>query len=97
MELGLKWANLLATFLDPAVRMQAVGINGRLSNLTSVVSGYPQGTVLGLCLFLIHLMVISNNILSETTASSFADDTGLQRGITTEIDCEALLYMAPDP
>ena len=90
VELGVIWANLLAAFLDTAVRMQAVGINGRLSNLMSVVSGFPQGTVLGLCLFLIHLMVISNNISSETTASSFADDTCLQRGITSEIDCEAL-------
>ena len=73
----------LAAFLDPSVRMQAVGVEGRLSGLTSVVSGVPQGTVLGPCLFLIHLMGIANNISSETVASSFADDTRLQRGIVS--------------
>ena len=30
------------------------------------------------------------NISVETTASSFADDTCLQSGITIEIDCDAL-------
>ena len=37
-----KW---LAAFLDPSVRMQAVGVDGRLSDLMPVVSGVPQGTV----------------------------------------------------
>jgi ribonuclease P/MRP protein subunit RPP40 len=63
---------------------------GRLSNLTSVVSGVPQGTVLGPCLFLIHLMGISTNLSSDTAVSSFADDTRLQRWITSEDDCVAL-------
>ena len=49
-----KVGHWLAAFLDPAVRMQAVGVDGRLSDLTSVLSGVPQGTVLGPCLFLIH-------------------------------------------
>ena len=70
--------------------MQAVGVDGRLSNLTSVISGVPQGTVLGPCLFLIHLMDISCNISRETAVSSFADDTRLQRGISSEEDCVAL-------
>jgi hypothetical protein len=33
----------LAAFLDPAVRKQAVGVEGRLSSLVTVVSGVPQG------------------------------------------------------
>jgi hypothetical protein len=65
----------LAAFLDPLVRMQSVGVDGRLSTLTSVVSGVPQGSVLEPCLFLIHLMGISTNISAGTTASFFADDT----------------------
>ena len=80
----------LGAFLDPTIRKQSVGVDGRLSPLTSVVSGVPQGTVLGPCLFLIHLMGISTNISAGTTASSFADDTRLLRGITDEDDCEML-------
>jgi hypothetical protein len=37
----------LAAFLDPPVRMQAVGVEVMMSNLTSVVSGVPQETALG--------------------------------------------------
>ena len=78
----------IAAFLDSATRKQAVGVEGRLSSLATVISGVPQGTVLGPCLFLIHLMGICNNISSETTVSSFADDTRLQRGVVSESDCE---------
>jgi hypothetical protein len=85
-----KVGHWLAAFLDPSVRMQAVGVDGRLSDLTSVLSGVPQGTVLGPCLFLIHLMDIACSISRETTVSSFADDTRLQRGISSEEDCVAL-------
>ena len=82
-----KW---LAAFLDPSVRKQAVGVEGRLSDLLPVISGVPQGTVLGPCLFLIHLMDISLGLSNATRVSSFADDTRLQRGIHGEGDCEAL-------
>ena len=70
--------------------MQAVGVEGRLSDLSSVVSGVPQGTVLGPCLFLIHLMGISRGVSSDTGVSSFADDTRLLHGIASEEDCVAL-------
>ena len=85
-----KMGHWLAAFLDPLVRKQAVGVEGRLSSLTPVVSGVPQGTVLGPCLFLIHLIDISSSISKETTSSSFADNTRIQRGITNEEDCEVL-------
>ena len=85
-----KMGHWLAAFLDPATRMQAVGVDGRLSDLVPVTSGVPQGTVLGPCLFLIHLMGISTNLSGETIATSFADDTRLVRGIHTEEDSVAL-------
>ena len=85
-----KMGHWLAAFLDPSVKMEAVGVDGRLSDLMPVVSGVPKGTVLGPCLFLIHLMGIASNISCETIASSFADDTRLQRGISNEEDCEGL-------
>ena len=84
-----KMGHWLAAFLN-LVRKQAVGVEGRLSSLTPVVSGVPQGTVLGPCLFPIHLIDISSSISKETTASSFADDTRIQRGIVNEEDCEML-------
>ena len=80
----------LAAFLDPAVRKQAVGVDGRLSELVSVLSGVPQGTVLGPCLFLIHLIDIATNLSEGTIASSFADDTRIQHAVTQVQDCEVL-------
>ena len=47
-----KMGHWLAAFLDPTVRKQAVGVDGRLSPLADVISGVPQGAVLGPCLFL---------------------------------------------
>ena len=85
-----KMGHWLAAFLDPTIRKQSVGVDGRLSPLADVISGVPQGTVLGPCLFLIHLMGISHNLSAETSVSSFADDTRLLRGILEEHDCEML-------
>ena len=55
-----------------------------------MLSRVPQDTVLGPNLFLVHLIGISSSISAGTTASSFADDTRLQRGIGGEQDCEIL-------
>ena len=65
----------LAEFLDSGARQQAVVVNGRMSSLSSIVSGVPQSTVLGPVLFLIHIRDIGNGVYYRTTASSFAEDT----------------------
>ena len=80
----------LSSFLDPKTRQQAVAVDGRVSMLEPVLSGVPQGTVLGPILFLVHIRNISNDLSVGTTASSFADDTRLQRGISTQDDCSTL-------
>ena len=66
-----KW---IAAFVDNDIRKQAVSVEGRLSCVVPVLSGVPQGTVLGPILFLIHIRNLNENIFLGTQASSFADD-----------------------
>ena len=80
----------LSSFLDPKTRLQAVVVDGRVSLLEPVLSGVPQGTVLGPVLFLVHIRNISKELSTGTTASSFADDTRVQRGISSQDDCSDL-------
>ena len=83
-----KW---IASFLDSKYRRQAVAVEGAISGMSPVVSGVPQGTVLGPVLFLLHIADIASNISDETTASSYVDDTRIQRTIVvTDQDCRAL-------
>ena len=84
---SLEWR---AAFLDSTARQQAVVVDGSVSSLLPVISGVPQGTVLGPVLFLIHICDIANGLSERTTASSFADDTRIQRGIQSEADCSVL-------
>ena len=80
----------IASFLDSNTRQQSVAVDGRVSQLRPVISGVPQGTVLGPVLFLIHIRNISRDISEDTTATSFADDTRVQRGIASAEDYSAL-------
>ena len=80
----------ISSFLDPTTRKQAVGVDGRISELVPVVSGVPQGTVLGPVLFLIHIRCISARISPGTSSSSFADDTKVWRGVRSDEDCQVL-------
>ena len=80
----------LASFLNSEARKQAVVVDGRISSLSPVISGVPQGTVLGPVLFLIHISDIATGLSQNTTASSFADDTRVKRGIHSTADCHSL-------
>ena len=75
---------------DPKTRMQAVGVDGSLSDQEQVISGVPQGTVLGPVLFLVHILSLCSNLSSGTASSSFADDTRIWRGVSTASDCSNL-------
>ena len=70
-------------------RTQRVIVNGVLSDPSPVVSGVPQGSVIGPLLFLVLLGDIDANILSSFL-SSFADDTRMARGLSGVSDASAL-------
>ena len=70
--IGGKVGIWIHSFLDN--RHQQVAVNGTLSERSRIISGVPQGSVLGPLLFLIFI----NDIFAVTrksSSSSFADDT----------------------
>lgn len=70
-------------------RTQAVAVNGTKSDPVPVLSGVPQGSVLGPLLFLILIGDIDKNITSSFL-SSFADDTRVGHSISSDSDTTAL-------
>ena len=65
-----------------------MNINGKASNCVNVLSGVPQGSVLGLLLFLIYINDIDDGIISKIW--KFADDTKICKNIKNEGDVEIL-------
>ena len=81
----------LAAFFSSEKRKQAVTVDGQISALSPVISGVPQGTVLGPVLFLLHIADIANGISEGNTTSSYVDDTRTGRSISDPaVDCAAL-------
>ena len=65
-------------------RSQVVIVNGESSATSDVISGIPQGTVLGPLLFVIYINDILDNVSSEGLL--FADDAKIFRKITCKND-----------
>ena len=65
-------------------RIQIVRVNGESSKTAAVLSGIPQGTVLGPILFVIYINDILDNISSDGLL--FADDAKIFRAIACKED-----------
>ena len=70
-------------------RTQQVSVNGILSDPAAVISGVPQGSVLGPLLFLILIADIDAEVI-HAIIKSFADDTRAMKGINTKEDVATL-------
>jgi hypothetical protein len=70
-------------------RWQTVVINGEHSQSAKVISGVPQGTVLGPVLFILFLNDLEACI-QHSIISSFADDTRLKKAINVTSDTRLL-------
>ena len=88
---GIRWKTntWIRNFLSD--RSQAVVVDGEKSSYIDVDSGVPQGSVLGLSLFLFYI----NDMLRclKSTVRLLADDTIAYLAVTSEADAVDLLYM----
>ena len=84
----LKW---IADYLRD--RKQFVGVNGASSAPLPVISGVPQGSILGPLLFLIFIDGITRVPLSNGTMLLYADDLLLYRAIR---DYHDIMYIQQD-
>ena len=75
----MKWINSFLCY-----RQQRVVVNGVKSDWAPVVSGVPQGTVLGPLLFSLHINDITADIESEI--SLFAEDCICYREVKVKED-----------
>ena len=70
-------------------RTQFVATNGSISSTSTVISGVPQGSVLGPLLFLLHIHDIDSTVV-YSAVTSFADDTRLSLPINDQSDADLL-------
>ena len=62
-------------------RKQRVSVQGEVSDWTEVVSGVPQGSVLGPTLFVIYINELPSVLSSSSKCSMYADDTKIYRTV----------------
>ena len=84
----------ISSFLNG--RSQSVLIDGARSQVDSVDSGVPQGTVLGPLLFLLFINDLPSFLDPGTAVHLFADDCLVYRSIDSEQD-QLLLQQDLDP
>ena len=71
-------------------RKQRVIMENIVSKSVDVLSGVPQGSILGTLLFVLFINDMYANIDKDTNIALYADDTKIWRDINSEADCEIL-------
>ena len=84
--LGSLW-KWFASYLTS--RFQCVANNGMVSEVLPVLSGAPQGSILGPLLFIIYINDFPSAVSSSTTLL-FADDTKCAKSVTSQLACQQL-------
>ena len=88
LGIGKQMTKWIASFLRN--RSQTILVDSAHSDPSPVLSGVPQGTVLGPLLFLIYINDIGNNLSPGTSLRLFADDSLLYRQIRSPEDQDTL-------
>ena len=88
MGIGNSLRQWIQSFLKN--RTQSVLVDGAISSPAAVLSGVPQGTVLGPLLFLVYINDICKGLSPGTIIRLFADDSLIYRLINSLEDAEIL-------
>ena len=81
----LKWIKAFLTTCS-----QRVIVNGCYSSWLPVISGMPQGSILGPLLFILNVNDVKS-VVSHAMLRMFADDLTLYRQVDSISDCELLM------
>ena len=86
MKIALSWAVLTD-------RTQCTRVNGHSSSIVLLISGVPQGSVLGPVLFFLYINDLTDIFPSSVFSKLFADDVKLYIHIDPDADVAVLLLL----